>query len=124
MHTQIKRKRTREREMQAFWLSLKDNVKCGNKITDVIKLPPKFGKGSSFVLQKKEKINKQDEQEEESFPFMKTPARSLVVSKPNNAQARLYGKTLFTSVNYFTIMYIHIVKFWQSLVLEIRQEKS
>ncbi|CAK8538893.1 unnamed protein product [Lathyrus sativus] len=75
--------------MQRLWLSLKDNVKCGNKITDVIKLPPKFGKGSSFLLQKEEKINKQDEEEEESFPFMKTPAR-LVLSKPNNTHARLY----------------------------------
>ncbi|KAL5101222.1 hypothetical protein RYX36_005549 [Vicia faba] len=73
--------------MQALWLSLKDNVKCGNKLTDVIKLPPKFGKGNSFVLQKEEKINK--DEEEESFPFMKTPAR-ILVSKPNNTQARLY----------------------------------
>ncbi|XP_058742891.1 uncharacterized protein LOC131615753 isoform X2 [Vicia villosa] len=74
--------------MQALWLSLKDNVKCGKKLTDVIKLPPKFGKGNSFVIQKEEKINKQDE-EEENFPFMKTPAR-LLLSKAHNTQARLY----------------------------------
>ncbi|WJX64889.1 hypothetical protein P8452_49616 [Trifolium repens] len=76
--------------MQALWLSLKDNVKCGNKLTDVIiRMPPKFGKGSSYVSEKEDKFNNEEEEEEDNVPFMKTPAR-LAFSMPNNKQARLY----------------------------------
>jgi len=81
--------------MQALWLSLKENVKCGNKLTDVIRKPPKFGKGgSSYVRQKENKMNKEDE--EDNTLLMETPAR-LVFSKPNNTQARLFGKVIVAS---------------------------
>jgi len=79
--------------MQALWLSLKDNVKCGNKLTDVIRQAPKFGKGSSYVLQKENKMNKEDE---DNAPLMEITAR-LVFSKPNNTQARLFGKVIVAS---------------------------
>jgi hypothetical protein len=106
MSTQIKMNllepRGIEKKMQALWLSLKDNVKCGNKLTDVIRMPPKFGKGrSSYVLGKEDKFNNEEEEEEEdNVPFMKTPAR-LAFSMPNNKQARLYGK-LFIIIDHFS----------------------
>jgi hypothetical protein len=103
-YTQIKRNllepREIEKKMQALWLSLKDNVKCGNKLTDVIiRMPPKFGKGSSYVSEKEDKFNNEEE-EEDNVPFMKTPAR-LAFSMPNNKQARLYGK-LFIIIDHFS----------------------
>lgn len=70
--------------MHALWVSLKDNVKCGTKLTDVIRQPAKWGKGSICVSEK-EKMNG------ENCPPMETPA-GIVVPRPNNTLARLHGK--------------------------------
>ncbi|GAU22972.1 hypothetical protein TSUD_247160 [Trifolium subterraneum] len=76
--------------MQALWLFFKENIKCGNKLNDVLWRPQKFGKRSSYVPEKKDKLNKKED-EEDNVPFMKTPTR-LDVSMEDNTQGRLYGK--------------------------------
>ncbi|KAH1092669.1 hypothetical protein GLYMA_14G016100v4 [Glycine max] len=69
--------------MHAMWVSLKDNVKCGNKLNDVIKQQTKCGKGSGYVAEK-EKMNGYNR------PLMETPTTSLVVSRPSNTLGRLH----------------------------------
>ena len=76
-----------KKEMHAMWVSLKDNVKCGNKLNDVIKQQTKCGKGSGYVAEK-EKMNGYNR------PLMETPTTSLVVSRPSNTLGRLHGKLL------------------------------
>lgn len=71
-----------KKEMHALWVSLKDNVKCGNKINDVVKQQTKCGKGSGYVSEK-EKMN------EYNKPIMETPT-SQVVSRPSNTLVRLH----------------------------------
>ncbi|MED6150580.1 hypothetical protein PIB30_073688 [Stylosanthes scabra] len=75
--------------MQALWVSLKDNVKCGSKLSDVIRQqPPKCGKGSSICVSEKEKkINEYNN--DHNDPPLETPP-SIVVSRPNNSLARLH----------------------------------
>ncbi|XP_061375663.1 uncharacterized protein LOC133317789 [Gastrolobium bilobum] len=68
--------------MHALWVSLKDNVKCGNKFTDVIRQPTKCSKGCNYVSEK-EKMNG------DNGPLMETHA-SLVVSRPSKPLARLH----------------------------------
>ncbi|KAL9316720.1 hypothetical protein ACSQ67_017721 [Phaseolus vulgaris] len=68
--------------MHALWVSLKDNVKCGNKINDVIKQQTKCSKGSGCVSEW-EKMNGYNR------PLMPTPT-TLVVSRPSNTLTRLH----------------------------------
>lgn len=75
-----------EKEMHALWVSLKDNVKCGNKINDVIKQPAKCGKGSCYAPAK-------EKMDEYNRPLMETTT-SQVVSRPCNTLVRLHGKLL------------------------------
>jgi hypothetical protein len=100
--------------MQALWLFLKENVKCGNKLNDVLWRPQKFGNRSSYVLEKKDKLKK-TEDEEDSVPFMKTPTR-LADSMLNNTQARLYGK-VFIIGDHFTTATLRL--HCQSLMIEL-----
>ncbi|KAL1307370.1 hypothetical protein HN51_049324 [Arachis hypogaea] len=72
--------------MQALWVSLKDNVKCGSKLSDVIRQPPKCGKGSFCVSEKEKKINGDKDHND---PPLETPP-SIVLSRPNNTLARLH----------------------------------
>lgn len=81
---------------------MKDNVKCGNKLTDVIRHPAKCVKGSSFVSEK-EKMNEEEEEEEDNgTPPMETPPSSLLVSRPSNTLARLHGKLLVNCSSCFS----------------------
>ncbi|MED6205559.1 hypothetical protein PIB30_018732 [Stylosanthes scabra] len=73
--------------MQALWVSLKDNVKCGSKLSDVIRQPPKCGKGSTICVSEKEK--KINEDIDHNDPPLETPP-TIVVSRPNNTLARLH----------------------------------
>ncbi|XP_027368609.1 uncharacterized protein LOC113874588 [Abrus precatorius] len=68
--------------MHALWVSLKDNVKCGNKLTDVVRQQPKCNKGSNYVSEK-EKMNRYNS------PPMETTTR-LLVSRPSNTLVRLH----------------------------------
>ncbi|XP_019460551.1 PREDICTED: uncharacterized protein LOC109360258 [Lupinus angustifolius] len=68
--------------MNAWWMNLKDNVKCGNKLTDVIRHPKKYGKGSSYVSEKR-KMGRN------SGALMETHV-SQVVSRPSNTLAQLH----------------------------------
>ncbi|KAL2316674.1 hypothetical protein Fmac_030550 [Flemingia macrophylla] len=68
--------------MHALWISLKDNVKCGNKLNDVIKQQSKCGKGSGYVSEKK-KMNGCNKL------LMETPT-SLGVPRPSNTLVRLH----------------------------------
>ncbi|TKY57374.1 hypothetical protein E2542_SST21822 [Spatholobus suberectus] len=68
--------------MHALWVSLKDTVKCGNKLNDVIKQQTKCSKGSSHVSEKK-KMNGYNR------PPIETPT-SVVVSRPSNTLVRLH----------------------------------
>ncbi|BAT80631.1 hypothetical protein LR48_Vigan785s001400 [Vigna angularis] len=68
--------------MHALWVSLKDNVKCGNKINDVIKQQTKCSKGSGCVSEW-EKTNSYNRS------LMQTPT-SPVVSRPSNTLGRLH----------------------------------
>lgn len=77
-------RRGAKNKMHALWVSLKDNVKCGNKINDVIKQQTKCSKGSGCVSEW-EKMNGYNR------PLMQTPT-TLVVSRPSNTLARLHGK--------------------------------
>jgi len=72
--------------MHALWVSLKDNVKCGNKINDVIKQQTKCSKGSGCV-------SEWEKTSEDNRPLMQTPT-TLEVSRPSNSLARLHGKLL------------------------------
>ncbi|XP_020206543.1 uncharacterized protein LOC109791641 [Cajanus cajan] len=67
--------------MHALWVSLKDNVKCGNKLNDVIKQQTKCGKGSGYS--EKEKMNGYNR------PLTETPT-GLIVSRPSNSLVRLH----------------------------------
>ncbi|KAK7299963.1 hypothetical protein RJT34_10794 [Clitoria ternatea] len=77
--------------MHALWVSLKDNVKCGNKLTDVIRQQPKCSKGGSYILEK-------EKMQGDSSPLLETPTSvvvsrprtSVVVSRPSNTLGRIH----------------------------------
>ncbi|KAK7276916.1 hypothetical protein RIF29_18065 [Crotalaria pallida] len=68
--------------MHAWWISLKDNVKCGNKLTDVIRHQRKCVKGSSNISEK-------EKMDSDNGPLMETPT-SQVVSRPSSTLAQLH----------------------------------
>ncbi|OIW16389.1 hypothetical protein TanjilG_19105 [Lupinus angustifolius] len=72
--------------MLAWWISLKDNAKCGNKLSDVIMKPEKCVKGSSHVSEM-EKMNSNNS------PIMETHTKQIV-SRPCNTLAQLHELSL------------------------------
>ncbi|KAI4307909.1 hypothetical protein L6164_031036 [Bauhinia variegata] len=67
--------------MNAFWVSLKENVRCGTKLTDVVRITAKCRTESDDISEKENMTR------ENGHPM--NPPASLVISRRSNVQPRL-----------------------------------